>query len=309
MQNFRLKLVEEEFPGTDKIKYKYDCTKGEYYDNCIAVAKKIKEQVNPKATKRIEKYNKIISAIENKKESLGETGLKEKITESTIKEIDFTRLYKSYKNEIYDNIDLNIFTKQIKSVLSKSALLKRLGVGIDEKSYKVTRNARGFSSNFIYLVTPLGKVEIQVQTKNQNRQASYGYAAHYDMNDEKSIKPFELPDENDKDAIEKFKTSVEMVSPQKYVAEFDDAEPGRIIIHEYGEYQNYKSLMSQVKRGTKTDLKMKQYFEKLYEIKDKIFTKNDKIKSFIEYDIKQYLRSDKYKDILKISKNKENEAR
>ena len=67
--------------------------------------------------------------------------------------------------------------------------------------------------------------------------------------------------------------------------------------------------MSQVKRGTKTDLKMKQYFEKLYEIKDKIFTKNDKIKSFIEYDIKQYLRSDKYKDILKISKNKENEAR
>ena len=67
--------------------------------------------------------------------------------------------------------------------------------------------------------------------------------------------------------------------------------------------------MSQVKRGTKTDLKMKQYFEKLYEIKDKIFTKNDKIKSFIEYDIKQYLRSDKYKDLLKISKNKENEAR
>ena len=129
------------------------------------------------------------------------------------------------------------------------------------------------------------------------------------MNDEKSIKPFELPDENDRNAIEKFKTSVEMVSPQKYVAEFDDAEPGRIIIHEYGEYQNYKSLMSQVKRGTKTDLKMKQYFEKLYEIKDKIFTKNDKIKSFIEYDIKQYLRSDKYKDLLKISKNKENEAR
>ena len=40
-----------------------------------------------------------------------------------------------------------------------------------------------------------------------------------------------------------------------------------------------------------------------------ILTKNDKIKSFIEYDIKQYLRSDKYKDILKISKNKENEAR
>lgn len=309
MQNFRLKLVEEEFPGTDKIKYKYDCTKGEYYDNCIAVAKKIKEQVNPKATKRIEKYNKIISAIENKKESLGEIGLKEKITESTIKEIDFTRLYKSYKNEIYDNIDLNIFTKQIKSVLSKSAVLKRLGVSIDEKSYKETRTARGFASNFIYLVTPLGKVELQVQTRNQNRQASYGYAAHYDMNDEKSIKPFELPDENDRNAIEKFKTSVEMVSPQKYVAEFDDAEPGRIIIHEYGEYQNYKSLMSQVKRGTKTDLKMKQYFEKLYEIKDKIFTKNDKIKSFIEYDIKQYLRSDKYKDILKISKNKENEAR
>ena len=42
------------------------------------------------------------------------------------------------------------------------------------------------------------------------------------MNDEKSIKPFELPDENDKEAIEKFKTSVEMVSPQKYVAEFDN---------------------------------------------------------------------------------------
>ena len=38
---------------------------------------------------------------------------------------------------------------------------------------------------------------------------------------------------------------------------------------------------------------LKQYFEKLYELKDEFFTKPDTIQSFIEYDINQYLKSEK----------------
>lgn len=309
IQGFRLNLIEEEFPGTAKVKYRYDCSKEEYYNHCILLAERIKGLLNPKATKRIKQYEHIISAIDEIKESLGEEGLKEKIDATTVKQIDFNRLYKSYINEIYDTIDLNIFTKQVKAIMTGAPILKKFGITIDEESYKETRTERGFAANFIYLVTPLGKIELQVQTRNQNRQASYGYAAHYDMSSDKSIKPFELPDIDDADAIERFKTSVEMVSPQKYVAEYDDAEPGRIIIHGYGEYQNYKLLMSQVKRGSITDLQMKQYFERLYELKDKFFTKQDTIESFIEYDINQYLKSDRFKTTVNNGRKPESDAR
>lgn len=309
IQDFRLRLVEDEFPGTDRVKYKYDCTKGEYYDNCLLLAQRIKGLLDPKATKRIRQYEHIISLIESAKEGLGQYALAEKLDSETVKQIDFNRLYKSYKNEIYDIIDLNIFTKQVKAIMREAPILKKFGISIDENSYKETRTERGFAANFIYLVTPLGKIELQVQTRNQNRQASYGYAAHYDMNSEKSIKPFELPAVDDVEGIEKFKTSVEMVSPQKYVAEYDDAEPGRIIIHGYGEYQNYKLLMSQVKKGSTTDLKMKQYFEKLYELKDEFFTKPDTIQSFIEYDINQYLKSEKFKSTVNDGKKPEFDAR
>lgn len=305
MQKFMLKLVQEEFSGTEDIKYNYNCTKKEYYNYCITVAERTKKLFNPNATRLLEQYDALISLIKEKQSKIEEN---ECIDEKTVKEINFVNLFKAYRSEIYDNIDLNILTKQLKAVINQSKLLKRFGVTLDEDSYKETRTNRGYCANFLYLNTPVGKIELQLQTRNQNRQGSYGYAAHFEM-DDKAIEPFPQPDENDEEQIQKFKKSVEMISPKKFVAQFDDAEPGRIITHIYGEYQNYKSLMSQVKSGSKTDLAMKEYFGKLYSKKDKIFSKEDSIESFIEYDIEEYLNSKSFKKVMKLYSNKENQAR
>lgn len=54
---------------------------------------------------------------------------------------------------------------------------------------------------------------------------------------------------------------------------------------------------------------MKEYFGKLYSKKDKIFSKEDSIESFIEYDIEEYLNSKSFKKVMKLYSNKENQAR
>ena len=42
---------------------------------------------------------------------------------------------------------------------------------------------------------------------------------------------------------------------------------------------------------------------------DKIFSKEDSIESFIEYDIEEYLNSKSFKKVMKLYSNKENQAR
>ena len=74
-------------------------------------------------------------------------------------------------------------------------LLEGLGVKLADIPVEKKRNSRGYESNFVYLDTPIGRVECQLQTEDQYRFANYGFAAHTKMKGKK-LNPVEIPDDN-----------------------------------------------------------------------------------------------------------------
>ena len=166
------------------------------------------------------------------------------------------------------------------------------------------RTANGYVSNFVFLKTPFGKIEMQLQSQHENIEGSYGYPAHGSMNDDKKIKPFKIPQIGDTKKLEEFRTYVDFVSPKKFLAQFDSSEPNRIITQIFGAYQNYKSIMIQVQRDSKKAGKMKDYFKKLYSRRYEIFSeagKSEDVESFIEDDIDEYLKSEEFNKLMKDS--------
>lgn len=65
MQNFRSSLMINDNGSKKASNYKYECSKIEYYEKCKEVLTKLKEVVDPKATKLIEYYDKKIEDIES----------------------------------------------------------------------------------------------------------------------------------------------------------------------------------------------------------------------------------------------------
>ena len=102
------------------------------------------------------------------------------------------------------------------------------------------------------------------------------------------------------DDLDKFRKSVEFVSPQKYTATYDRSEQDRVLIQVLGKYQNYKNILSQIKKGTIRDLKLQRYLEKLYFNKNVIFegeAEQEQLECFTYFDINRYLRTQEFKDI------------
>lgn len=222
------------------------------------------------------------------------------ISKKDTSDVDFLKLITDFNSRIHDKLDLAMLTKQVCSVFDKSPLLKKFGVKLQKDTSKRKRTEKGYVSNLYYIDTPFGKIEMQLQTQHENNESNYGYSAHSEISDSKDIERFEIPNLKDRKKVHDFRTSVELVSPQKFLAQFDNGEPNRIITQVFGKFQNYKSVASQVKRGSDADKEVKEYFAKLYEIRNKIFYNEDaqeKIESFIEYDIDQYLESEKFKKI------------
>ena len=118
--------------------------------------------------------------------------------------------------------------------------------------------------------------------------------------DGKGFTEFPIPKENDVEGIDKFRRCVEFVSPHKFFAQFDNSEPDRILTQVFGKYQNYKAIISQVKKGTIKELKIKKYLDRVFEIKNKIFegeAEQEEIKCFTYYDVDKYLKSQEFKKI------------
>ncbi|MBQ7411079.1 MAG: hypothetical protein IJW20_06840 [Clostridia bacterium] len=235
--------------------------------------------------------------------------MKKDITEKDVEVVDFLDLIDDFSARIHDKLDLVVLRKQVEATFADSELLKQFGVKIIPDSLKQKRTEEGYVSDFIYLGTPFGKVEMQLQTQHENQEASYGYAAHCDM-DGKSFKEFDIPQPGNEQQLKDFRTCVEFVSAKKFIAQFDNSEKNRVFIQVLGKYQNYKAILTQVKKGSENEMRLTEYFAQLYGSRNEIFpgeAEQERIESFIGYDIQEYIQSEEFKEIM--SKDTEKEDR
>lgn len=65
VQRFKLRITNDEFAGKEKNSYNFNCSKEEYYLNCIMIVKRIKSLINPNATNLLKKYDNILEDIES----------------------------------------------------------------------------------------------------------------------------------------------------------------------------------------------------------------------------------------------------
>ncbi len=89
MQKFRSSLMIDDNGSKKASNYKYECSKIEYYEKCKEVLTKLKEIVDPKATKLIEYYNNKIDDIESCLEFLRASHTNDEPDE-IVSESDFT---------------------------------------------------------------------------------------------------------------------------------------------------------------------------------------------------------------------------
>lgn len=276
-----------------------------FYDKCMALAKecnKLENMGNIDTNEKVSFLNEtFLKEVDKYLSSKEIDDLNKKISAKDVQTVDFLSVTKDCSARLYDKLDLAILSKQVYSIFENSELLKRFGVSLDLSSQKQKRTVSGYVADFVFLDTPFGKIEMQLQTQHENIEGNYGYAAHTQM-DGKKIKEFDLPEPGDKEKLKEFQTCVDFISPKKSLAQFDNTERKRIIIQTSGKYQNYKSVISQVKSGSAEDKRLTSYFGKLYPRRDEFFPNpedEDKVESFIVYDIEQYLNSPEYKKLLK----------
>lgn len=226
--------------------------------------------------------------------------LKQPIDQSDVDTVDFLEILEDFSARLQDKLDLAILNKQIYSVFESSDILKKFGVSICRGSEKQKRTEAGYVSDFMYLQTPFGRIEMQLQAQHEHKEGNYGYAAHNDMQG-KGFKEFEIPNRTDRESVANFRKCVEFVSPKKFLAQFDNSEPNRILTQVFGKYQNYKSIMTQVRQGSEDDIRLQEYFAKLYTRRNELFpgeARQESIESFVPLDIDIYLRSKEFKKIM-----------
>lgn len=305
MQKFQNKLVEDEFSINPK--YLYDVTKEEYYKKCIEVIDRLILLIdrkdlpdNQRPKKLIEKYERIKKSLEESLEIvetlpdgtlIDETDYPAKTLDSSEnpeQNIDFTKLLNKFSSKMYNELDLAILNRQANSIFENSEILKKLGV--TKQDTKEKRTELGYISDFIYLNTPAGVVECQLQPEEAYKDGNYGDTAHGGMKG-KVIKGFKVPDPNDQGQVKRFKDSVAYVSPKYYIARMDEVEEGKIVIQGYTDYKNYRNVIGQVKKGSPQEKALLSYFDTIYSLRDRIFDSNGKMFEFIGYDIDKYIKS------------------
>lgn len=339
LQKLRLQITKKEFSGTEKNIYNFQCSRKDYYMMCIMTIERIKSLIHPNAINLLQYYDDFIERIRNrvperffdiclkriKEEEKPDTiekfaesirslnvlfryanlsneeeqFLKDNIDEKDIETSNFLDLNDDFSARIYDKLDLAVLSRQVDSVFENSEVLKKFGVSFDKEKIKEKRTENGYVANFIYLNTPFGIIEMQLQTQHENQEGNYGYAAHSSL-EGKKFKEFELPNLDNKDEMRDFRICVDFVTPKKFLAQFDHLVSDRIVIQKFGTYQNYKALTSQVEKGSNDDKRLKKYFSILYSKKAQYFpdeNKNESVEGFIPYDIEEYLNR---KDFLKI---------
>jgi hypothetical protein len=115
-------------------------------------------------------------------------------------------------------INYPILCNQVKNIFQDSKILGKFGVSIVKEEDK--DNEKGYKARFIVLDTPVGRMEIQLQTDNQMREGMTGFNAHDKF---KSIPPLPIiPPKGDKDKWNDFIDAVDFVSPFAFTIEEDN---------------------------------------------------------------------------------------
>lgn len=303
MQKFRSSLMIDDNGPKKASNYKYECSKIEYYEKCKEILTKLKEIVDPKATKLIKYYDGKIDDIESCLEFLRASHTNDEpdalITEEdlTNSNFNFFDLLKEFEGKYYNKCDLEILTKQVCSLFNSNPTFEKLGIRLSDNPVEKKRTENGFESNFIYLDTLLGKIECQLQTENQYRFGNFGFAAHTKLKG-KRIHPVAIPvDIKDKEKIKEFREAINAISPDSFLARMDDNELGRVMILEFGSYQNYSNVISQIAKGDPSESFLYAYRSKAYALKDVLFDKEEHSLGFIEADIQRYLNSEEFREL------------
>ena len=290
MQEFRERLIDDEF--SIKPEYIYDVTKKEYYKKCQQIIDRLIAILPPEATNLVSKYTHQRESIVETLEFIDETLPADTLVDiedypsEGQNEVDFFELLDTFSSRIYDKVDLAVLTKQVNSIFSNSEKLGDFGVSV--KDFKKKRAASGYVSNFVYLQTPWGEIECQLQSKNQYRDGNIGESAHTNMKG-KAIKGPRIPNPQDANEVKRFKSSVAYIAPKFYVAKMDDVEQGKVLIQEYTHYKNLRKLLGQVQTPENALL---SYFKNLYSLRDRIFDPSGGLQELIGYDINKYLKSE-----------------
>ncbi len=297
MQKFKSSLVKDDFSRPPQ--FLHTCTKLEYLQNCKKVLQKIITLLNPQAVNLISYYENLLHSIDNSLEFVSVTDVTAKIDDDdlTNSEINFFKLLDDFSSRIPDKLDLAILTKQVSSLFENNEIFKSLGISLCvTRDYKRTEN--GFVSNFLYINTLVGKIECQIQSFHEFEESNFGFTAHANLTG-KSIKPLPIPSLNDKKQIKEFIAQIHDIAPKSYVARMDTSEKDRVLIHQSGDYQNYKNVTSQVTRGGSLEKYLHNYFSKLYAIKDSIFHTSEKTLSYMDSDIYDYIHSERFQEFKK----------
>ena len=298
MQQFRAMLIDDELSA--KPDYKYEITKKEYYEKCLQIIDRLIAIIPREATNLINKYSEQKNSISEALEFIDETLPEDTLVDMSdypaegSNEIDFFKLLDAFSSRIHDKVDLAILTKQAHSIFENSELLKQFGISIDNVKEKKTPS--GYVSYFIYLSTPLGLIECQLQSNNQYIDGNIGESAHSNMKN-KTIKGFKIPNVKKPDEVKRFKSSLLYVAPKFFVARMDDIEFGKVILQEYTDYKNYRKVLAQVPKGSPQEKAMLSYFEQLYSLREHIFDSSGHTEELIAYDINKYLKSDNFSKI------------
>ena len=170
---------------------------------------------------------------------------------------------------------------------------------------KKNEHVVGYVSNFIYLNTPFGPIEWQLQSKHEFLEGNFGYAAHTTM-ENKGMKRRKIPDPSNEKQVNQFKEYTSYVSPKAYHARLDDVEKDKVLIQEYSDYKNYRNIIGQVPKGSPQEKALISYFDKIYGIRDQIFDSAGQTYELIPYDIKKYLKSNEFKNIIEGKDENEN---
>lgn len=305
LQEFQNNLIEDNL--SIKPKYKYVITKKEYYSRCKKIIEHIILTIPEECKDLIAKYEKMKANIDETlvilDNSLEECELIDE-NDFPSDEIDFVKLFNDFSSRIYDKIDLEVLTRQMNSMFKDSESLKKLGITFN--GFKEKRSDKGYVSNFIYLQTPLGPIECQLQSKHQFKEGNFGYAAHGEM-DNKQIERYKIPNIEDDKKIQHFREAVSFISPSVYRAKLDNVEKNKVLIEGYSDYKNYRNIVGQVQEGSPQEKALLTYFSKMYNIRDKIFDPSEEFFEFSKYDIENYLKSSELKEIIEKLVNKEDE--
>ena len=208
----------------------------EYYSKFIELLDHVKGVISPKATEYIAFIDQKKQFIQKKLDNITALGL----TDMPAKEADLkmdnefklfydpTQVYTSdfeavlakYQELNDDLINFPILLRQVNNVFENSKLIKRFGVSILKSDSK--ENEKGYKAQFIVLDTPVGRMEVQLQTDNQLREGVTGFNAHDKF---KSIPPLPvIPPLDNKEKFDDYIDAVDFISPFTFfVAEEDSS--------------------------------------------------------------------------------------